>query len=102
MNCEYCSYNNYCDLKNSVNICKSFSDNPKNPLRTRKKNLRAYAKKHHKNRGRCEKCGVTENLTQHHVDGNIENMKKSNLQTLCVDCHEEAEGIIRKIILDKK
>jgi hypothetical protein len=35
----------------------------------------------------CEACGFTEKLHAHHVDGQPKNNSKSNIQTLCVFCH---------------
>lgn len=38
-------------------------------------------------RSSCEACGSTERLHAHHVDGRPENNEASNIQTLCVYCH---------------
>ncbi|NDE99979.1 MAG: HNH endonuclease [Verrucomicrobia bacterium] len=35
----------------------------------------------------CEACGSTDLLHAHHVDGQPENNDPSNIQTLCVFCH---------------
>lgn len=35
----------------------------------------------------CEACGSTEKLHAHHVDGQPPNNEPSNIQTLCVYCH---------------
>lgn len=35
----------------------------------------------------CEGCGSTERLHAHHVDGKPQNNEDSNIQTLCVFCH---------------
>lgn len=38
-------------------------------------------------KSQCEACGSTEQLHAHHVDGKPENNDPSNIQTLCVWCH---------------
>lgn len=43
------------------------------------------ARKHRKSS--CEGCGSTKQLHVHHVDGRPENNDPTNLQTLCVFCH---------------
>lgn len=43
------------------------------------------ARKHRKNY--CEACGATTSLHAHHVDGQPENNKAENIQTLCTHCH---------------
>lgn len=35
----------------------------------------------------CCKCGATDNLCTHHVDGNHSNNSLNNLQWLCMSCH---------------
>lgn len=35
----------------------------------------------------CEACGSTDQLHAHHVDGEPQNNEPSNIQTLCVFCH---------------
>lgn len=35
----------------------------------------------------CEACGSMDKLHAHHVDGQPENNSASNIQTLCVYCH---------------
>jgi len=35
----------------------------------------------------CEMCGARENLHAHHMDGDISNNVKLNIQTLCASCH---------------
>lgn len=35
----------------------------------------------------CARCGTTENLALHHLDGNPKNNRKSNRMTLCNSCH---------------
>jgi len=43
------------------------------------------ARKHRKSS--CEACGSTDQLHAHHVDGEPQNNEPSNIQTLCVYCH---------------
>ena len=46
----------------------------------------------------CEKCGITEWLTErislelHHVDGNPKNNEIDNLQILCPNCHSQTHN----------
>jgi len=49
----------------------------------------------------CERCGATEHLHCHHIDGNPTNNNPSNVQTLCASCHtqlhwENGKSIPRK------
>ena len=37
----------------------------------------------------CEKCGSTENLCVHHIDGNRKNNVEENMMTLCKKCHQK-------------
>jgi hypothetical protein len=37
--------------------------------------------------GKCQKCAEEKNLVVHHLDGNVNNNKFSNLITLCNQCH---------------
>lgn len=39
-------------------------------------------------RGRCDECGETNKLVLHHIDGNQNNSLLTNLQTLCLSCHD--------------
>lgn len=50
-------------------------------------------------KSRCEICGTTENLCNHHRDRNWRNNDPSNFQTLCNSCHtslHHARGDILK------
>lgn len=40
----------------------------------------------------CETCGATADLSVHHADGNARNDEPRNLVTLCVPCHQAADG----------
>jgi hypothetical protein len=56
--------------------------------RDRPKHWETYhwrARQHRKSS--CEACGSMEALHAHHVDGQPENNEPSNIQTLCVFCH---------------
>lgn len=44
-----------------------------------------HARKH--KQPTCAGCGTRKNLHVHHVDGNPQNNRLENLQTLCVHCH---------------
>jgi hypothetical protein len=35
----------------------------------------------------CEKCGRTDKIHLHHIDGNLFNNNKENIQSLCCACH---------------
>ena len=37
----------------------------------------------------CEICQTTEKLDAHHLDKNLMNNKKSNIMTLCKNCHHK-------------
>lgn len=42
----------------------------------------------------CEKCGfrakfINEQLRIFHLDGNLQNINRSNLKTICLNCQEE-------------
>jgi 5-methylcytosine-specific restriction endonuclease McrA len=39
--------------------------------------------------GKCSKCGSTERLEVHHIDGNHENNIISNTTVLCKKCHSK-------------
>lgn len=56
-----------------------------NPEATHVQTLRSRAQKHRK--PACENCGDRERLHVHHRDKDIANNDPSNLQTLCVLCH---------------
>lgn len=51
-----------------------------------RKAYHARARKHKK--AQCECCGASTKLHVHHVDENWKNNDPSNLQTLCVFCHQ--------------
>jgi len=36
----------------------------------------------------CEACGIKKRLQSHHIDQNVENNEKENIQTLCKSCHD--------------
>ena len=38
--------------------------------------------------GKCIKCGHTQRLNLHHKDNNPENNEVSNIELLCVSCHQ--------------
>jgi len=40
----------------------------------------------------CRKCGATDDLEVHHVDGDWRNNELGNLITLCHDCHPRKVG----------
>lgn len=44
----------------------------------------------------CEVCGATEQMTAHHIDGNLDNDSPSNIQTLCVSCHVTHHHRVRR------
>lgn len=37
--------------------------------------------------GVCVMCGSRDRITAHHIDGNEQNNRPSNLMTVCLDCH---------------
>ena len=51
---------------------------------------------------KCEICGITEWLGKpiscelHHIDGNRQNNKLSNLQMLCPNCHSQTDNFKSK------
>lgn len=55
---------------------------------------------------RCVNCGVTNNLTIHHIDENPRNDVNRNLMTLCRTCHNKIHGQViresRKNVRTKK
>src|SRR5688572_7479892 len=53
---------------------------------TSRKAFHAQARKHRKSF--CECCRSTKRLHAHHVDENWKNNTPSNIQTLCVFCHQ--------------
>jgi NAD-dependent SIR2 family protein deacetylase len=50
----------------------------------------------------CAECGARRHLTVHHLDENPNNNASSNLQVLCVSCHEKLHGVKRKTKINKK
>jgi hypothetical protein len=56
-----------------------------NPTTTNKQTMLARSAKFRK--AACERCGVTERLHVHHRDQDRTNNDPSNLETLCVLCH---------------
>jgi len=44
----------------------------------------------------CEICGSLENLDSHHLDGDIRNNSKENIQTLCHRCHMKLHWKLRR------
>jgi 5-methylcytosine-specific restriction endonuclease McrA len=44
---------------------------------------------------RCTECGSREQLEVHHRNGNARDNAQSNLVTLCRDCHQQAELVLR-------
>jgi hypothetical protein len=44
----------------------------------------------------CEACGSASRLHVHHVDENWQNNDPSNLQTLCVFCHQFWHAMLRR------
>lgn len=54
--------------------------------------LRIYSRKHYK-LDKCEICGSTSDLEQHHFDKNPFNYKKENLITLCRSCHRMVHSL---------
>src|SRR5574343_1848209 len=65
----------YCSLK-----CSSTRDRPSH--------WETYHWRARKHRGlSCEACGSMARLHAHHVDGRPENNEITNIQTLCVFCH---------------
>lgn len=47
----------------------------------------AYRQARKQRKKYCESCGYKEQLQVHHLDGDIYNNAKKNLQTLCIYCH---------------
>lgn len=41
---------------------------------------------------KCERCGYTENLELHHINGNHYDNRLENLQILCPNCHAKTEN----------
>lgn len=41
---------------------------------------------------KCRFCGITKNLSTHHIDYNKENNSRNNLITLCLTCNSIANG----------
>ncbi len=46
--------------------------------------LQRYRKK-----DKCERCGTTEKLCNHHIDGDVSNNNFDNIMTLCRGCHNK-------------
>ena len=46
--------------------------------------------------GSCEACGLTVNLSIHHVDGNPMNNADANIQTLCLHCHNFWHAMLKR------
>lgn len=44
----------------------------------------------------CEACGVTDRLQAHHIDGNVQNDSRDNIQTLCISCHASHHHRVRR------
>lgn len=49
----------------------------------------------------CEKCGRTESLDIHHIDGNYKNNSIDNLMCLCRSCHMKLEKNKEKLAIRK-
>lgn len=45
----------------------------------------------------CECCGGTAKLAIHHVNENWRDNRPENLQTLCINCHQQWHGLHRKL-----
>ena len=45
---------------------------------------------------RCATCGNKKSLVIHHISGNLQNNRKSNLIVLCCSCHMRVHSVIKK------
>src|SRR5690606_16539647 len=58
----------------------------------------AYHKQARKLRGNmCEACGIQKKLQVHHVDHDYQNNDPSNLQTLCMICHNYWHRVLNQL-----
>lgn len=51
---------------------------------------------------KCEKCGCTEHLEMHHINGNPTDNRIENLQILCPNCHANTQNFRGKNIGTKR
>lgn len=76
---------NYCSLR-----CANMRDRPKHW-----ETYHWRARQHRQ--ASCEACGSTDRLHVHHVDRKPENNDPSNLQTLCIFCHNFLHATVDRL-----
>lgn len=77
----------FCSISCSVSM--QHATEPPTVAASRKRSLKTIS-------GSCDACGLTSNLSAHHVDGNPLNNESSNIQTLCLHCHNFWHAMLRR------
>ena len=77
----------FCSISCSVSM--QHATEPPSVAASRKRSLKTIS-------GSCEACGLTKNLSAHHVNGDPMNNAPSNLQTLCLHCHNFWHAMLKR------